>query len=116
MLRRAVLLAAAVHSLGCAAAAPDRAVPVRIQPVVTAHDAAATRIWVIENAGPLDHVVLCDTALLARVHALCVRTPIVPVPGTMPVTVVPPPTVPPSTPSTAAPQPPEPTPSPPSTQ
>lgn len=41
----------------------------------TIHDAAATRIWIIQGTGEDQFVVLCDVAMQVQTRQLCTKWP-----------------------------------------
>ncbi len=74
---RPTLALAALLLLGCAPRT-------RLSDTKTIHDAAASRIWILQDDGVDQHVVLCDVAMLQAAHTLCMRATITQAPAGAP--------------------------------
>jgi hypothetical protein len=67
-MRRLLIGAACCALTGCGAYS-------RMNDTKTIHDPNATRIWIVQDTGTEQHVVMCDTDMLKVRGVLCARWP-----------------------------------------
>ncbi len=75
MTLRPILALAALALAGCAEAGPSLRPRSVLRDTQTVHNAEATRIWIIQDPGDSQRVVMCDVDLLKSGQPLCRQWP-----------------------------------------